>query len=450
MARLVTEVFSTSLLEGPLPLTLQILGAAAMIYLLARRSWRWWLFALAAAVVALLVGFTLTWAGLHVFFWWTDELPPVVPLSLAFALWALILGWTTAVRGWRRRRTHRWATESVKVSRRVLAIVATAVVVLVAAAQANAYYGEYPTVGSLLGRQPTVQALPLPAPQHDASSRFVESAVAPGWQAPAGLPANGTLISANIPGTLSGFTGRDAVVYLPPAYSAANRPVLPVLVLVSGQPGSPQSWLRSTNLIYDLDDYASHHGGLAPLVVIPDPNGSDQANTMCLNSTIAQADTYMSKDVPNWINANLDADTNPAHWAIGGFSYGATCSLQLVTRHPAQFRTFMAISPEREPALAAERSVTVDRAFNGDAHEFNAMLPLTLMAEHRFPEIHGWFAAGSSDATYSASVRVLKAAAKKAGMGTQSASFPGGHSWAVANEALTPGLAFVYARLGLP
>lgn len=439
-----------SLLEGTLPIVLLILGAAALVYLLVRRHWRWWIFAFASAVASVAASYGLAWASLHVFFWSADELPPVVVLSIACALWALILGWTTAFAGLRRPRPSSSSPRPPKPRRRIFGATAAMLVLAVAGLQVNAYYGEYPTVGSLLGMAPTVESGPLPARQHQTGALFMDSSVGSGWQAPSGLPAKGTVISAPIPGTLSGFKGRDALVYLPPAYSATKRPVLPVLVLVAGQPGSPQSWLRSTNLVYDLDEYASHHGGLAPLVVMPDPNGSDQANTMCLNSRLAQADTYMARDVPHWIKTHLDADTNPAHWAIGGFSYGATCSLQMVTRHPGQFRSFMAISPEREPALAAERSVTVDMAFNGDANEFNSMVPLTLLAEHRYPHSSGWFAAGSSDATYSANVKVLEAAAQKAGMSTQSASFPGGHSWAVANEALAPGLKFLYARLGLP
>lgn len=439
------ELLDASLLHGPLPITLWLLGAAAIIFLVARRSRRWWLFALASAVAAAVLSFAVVWAAIHVFFWWSEDLPPVVTWSLSAALWALILGCTTALGGLRRPPASRTTA-----ARRLLSLGAMALVLLVSGGQVNAYFGEYPTVGSLLGRQPTAQAIPVPAQQHALDSRFRASPVGRDWKAPEGLPAKGTLISANIPGTLSGFTARDAIVYLPPAYSAVERPILPVLVLISGQPGSPQSWLRSTNLIYDLDEYAARHDGLAPLVVMPDPNGSDQGNTMCMDSKVAKADTYMSRDVPNWINSHLDADTNPDHWAVGGFSYGATCSLQMVTRHPKLFHTFMAIAPEREPSLAADRTVTVDLAFGGDAVAFNALLPLTLMAEHHYPNTRGWFATGSSDTTYAANVTVLEAAAHRAGMRTQSASFPGGHSWAVANEALQPGLKFVYSRIGLP
>ena len=433
-----------SLLDGPVPVALWVLGAAAIAFLVVRRSWRWWLFAFAAAGAAALLSMAATWSVIHVFYWWAEDLPATVTVDLALALWAVAMGCTTALAGLRRKGPRRASP-----GRRPLAVAATVVVLAVAGLQVNAYFGEFPTVGSLLGQQPTATRMPLPPLQHADGARHEAAAVAAHWQAPAGLPAKGTLLSAAIPGTVSGFKARDAVVYLPPAYSATDRPVLPVLVLVSGQPGSPESWLRSTNLVDDLDSFAAAHKGLAPLVVIPDPNGSDKTNTMCMDSDLARADSYMSKDVPNWIKSHLDADSNPAHWAIGGFSYGGTCSVQMVTRHPDVYQSFMAISPEREPALAAKRSVTIDRAFHGDEAAFVSQLPLTLMAKHDYPAIHGWFAAGSQDATYSANVRALMKAGEKAGMGVASQSFPGGHSWTVANLALKPGLDFIYSRIGL-
>ena len=363
-----------SLIDGPLPAILWAMGVASLIYLIFRRSWRWWLFAAVAAILAALLSVVCSWAVIHVFYWWAEDLPAIVTINLALALWSLALGCTTAFAGLRRHAGRRRGLPTSRI-RRVLAVAATVVLLAVSGLQVNAYFGEYPTVGSLLGQQPALSTARLPPPVSSGDARFMETPVASRWRPPPGLPRTGVLKAVQIPGTLSGFHGRDAIVYLPPAYFAAQRPVLPVLVLVSGQPGSPQSWLRSTNLSYDLDAYAAAHDGLAPIVVIPDPNGGDQENTMCMDSDIAQAGSYMSGDVPNWIKTHLDVDSNPAHWAIGGFSYGATCSLQMVTRRPDMYQTFMAIAPEREPALAAKRSVTVERAFKGDAAAFDSQLP---------------------------------------------------------------------------
>lgn len=449
--------YDLDLISGPLPVAVSLLGAAALGFLLARRSGRWLLFVAATAVASFLLALLACWAAIHVLFWWPEDLPLRVVAVVAMVLWAVALGGTTALAGVRRRGTGRrggatasaapWPAPTLR--RRLLAVVSTAVMLLTAATALNVMYGDTPTVGALLGRHPQAVEAHPPAPQYAGELTFMGTAVSTRWQAPPGLPAKGQVLSVPIPGTASGLAARNAVVYLPPAYAAAERPILPVLVLVAGQPGAPDSWLRSTDLIHQLDSFAAAHQGLAPLVVIPDPNGSDNANTMCMDSALGLADTYMAVDVPAWITTHLDADSNPAHWAVGGFSFGGTCSLQMATRHPDLFHTFMAISPEREPALAVQRSVTVDRAFHGDTAAFDAQLPLTLLAENKFPQTHGWFAAGAQDAQYSANVKALRAAADAAGMTTAAGSFPGGHSWAVASEALPQGFRFVFPRLGL-
>ncbi|MFQ4147326.1 alpha/beta hydrolase-fold protein [Arthrobacter sp. LAPM80] len=453
-----------SLVDGPLPLLVKVLCAVAVVFLLARRSVRWWLFALVTAVAAYLISMIGCWAVIHVFFWWPEDLSFDVVINLALLLWAVIMGGTTAFAGLRRRtpdvpgafpderhgKSARRRPAATPVERRVLAAVATLVVCAFVGVHINANFGLYPTVGTLTADPVVAVRGALPQLEKSSDTQFMKTPVSARWNAPDGLPASGKVMSEPIPGTLSGFTARNAVVYLPPAYFSAKRPLLPVLVLVSGQPGAPTSWLSTTKLIADLDSYADRHGGLAPLVVIPDPNGSTSANTMCLNSRIAQADTYMAEDVPNWIKTHLNVDSNPAHWAVGGFSFGGTCAVQMVTRHPEVYRSFMAISPEREPALAVERSITISRAFGGDEAAFDAQVPLVLLARNQYPTVHGWFASGSGDTLYSANVKVLHAAARKASMITESASFPGGHSWTVANEALPHGLAFMYAAMGLP
>lgn len=434
---------------------------ASLVFLLLRRSVRWWLFAVASAIGAFLISTLACWAVIHAFYWWPEDLPSAVVNTVALMIWAVALGSATAFGGLRRRRrgqkspardasTAPVSRQRISPWRRGVAILATVVVLASSGLQVNAIFGQYPTVGRLLGVHTQLSAAPAPALQHILSSRFMDNAVSQRWRAPAGLATSGTVLSTAIPGTISGFKARNALVYLPPAYASANRPVLPVLVLVSGQPGSPESWLQSSELIRELDVYAMAHEGLTPLVVIPDPNGGEQANTMCMDSTLGQADTYMSKDVPEWIKTHLDADTNPAHWAVGGFSFGGTCAMQMVTRHPDIFRSFMAFSPEREPALAVNRSVTINRAFHGDTAAFDALVPLTLLSIKKYPEIAGWFASGSQDAVYSANVLVLLNATRKAGMRTDSALFPGGHSWTVVNEGLPEGLAFIFERMGLP
>jgi S-formylglutathione hydrolase FrmB len=438
-----------SLIHGPVPIVSALMAAVAILFLLVRRSGTWWIFALTSAAASALLSVVACWAVIHVFYWWAEDLPATVVFYVALLMWAITLGSTTALAGLRRRQRNE-ALVRASTLRRSCAAVATLLVMVFVGVQVNASFGQYPTVGTLLDPQIQIVEAAPPRMQFAPGSQFKKTAVSARWTGGAELPSSGKVISVKIPGTDSGFQARNAIVYLPPAYSAPNRPVLPVLVLVSGQPGAPDSWLRSSDLVKTLDSYADTHGGVAPLVVIPDPNGSDSANTMCLNSSRGKVDTYMAKDVPSWIKENLDVDANPAHWAIGGFSYGGTCAVQMVTRHPDVFTSFMAVSPEREPALAVDRSITIDKAFHGNAAAFNAQVPLTLLAKHKYPQVRGFFAAGAQDAQYSANVKILQTASRQAGMTVEAGSYPGGHSWTVVNAALPHGLAFIFSGLGLP
>ena len=438
-----------SLIHGPVPIISALLAAMAILFLLVRRSVAWWVFALASAAASALLSIVACWAVIHVFYWWAEDLPATVVFYVAFLPWAITLGSTTALAGLRRRQRNR-ALVRASTLRRCCAAVATVLVMVFVGVQVNASFGQYPTLGALLTPPLQIAEAAPPRMQFAPGSLFMKTAVSSRWAGGAELPSSGSVFSVKIPGTASRFQPRNAIVYLPPAYSAPHRPVLPVLVLVSGQPGAPDSWLRSSDLPKTLDSYADTHGGVAPVVVIPDPNGSDTANTMCLNSSLGKVDMYMAKDVPAWIKGNLDVDANPAHWAIGGFSYGGTCAVQMATRHPDVFASFLAVSPEREPALTVDRSVTIDKAFHGNANAFDAQVPLTLLAEKKYPQVRGFFASGAQDAQYSANVKVLQRASLQAGMTIEAASYPGGHSWTVVNAALPHGLTFIFTGMGLP
>ena len=111
---------------------------------------------------------------------------------------------------------------------------------------------------------------------------------------------------------------------MPPAYLTTPRAELPVLVLLSGQPGTPEDWLNGGHLVATMDDWAARHGGLAPVVVLADGTGGPLANPLCLDSQIAQVQTYLAVDVPAWVRSTLQVQQDPRQWAVGGFSYGGT------------------------------------------------------------------------------------------------------------------------------
>ena len=423
-----------SLISGPVPLVVLVLGLLALVVLLVllvRRRRVAAVTVVVALVVAGVVLVGLNWLvtqGLQLF---PETLPALVTGWIAAGTAAVVLVAGNLVRS--------------RTGTKLLSLGCGLVVLLAAGSQINNYFAQYPTLGALTGSADDVS--PLTGVRRQ-PSQPVASPVTSRWTGPATTASQ--VVTATIPGTASGSTAREAYVYLPPAYTGPAPPLLPVLVLVSGQPGGPQDWVTAGDLQATMDAFAAAHGGLAPVTVVVDPNGPSDTITMCMDSQIAKADTYLSRDVPAWITGELGVDANHAHWAFGGFSYGGTCAIQMATRHTDLYPSFIDISGEREPAISADRTQTIQAAFGGDTAAFDALTPLTLLAQRRYPDVWGYFAVGADDPEFFPAMQVVSAAAQKAGMTVKTQVVAGqGHSWAVPDAAMPPALDWLAPRLGL-
>lgn len=322
----------------------------------------------------------------------------------------------------------------------------------------NAFFGAYPSLAAVLGLGvPTtpLDSLPAAAPLPRAPERGAGPLLAD-WTAPSDLPAEGAVVTATVPagdqsGT-RGFKPRQAFLYLPPAYLTAQRPALPVLVLMAGQPGSPRDWFEIGRLKETMDAYAAAHGGLAPVVVVVDPLGSPYRNPLCSDTPRGgRAATYLQQDVPTWITTHLQVDPDRSHWAIAGLSNGGTCALQVVTRAPETYRVFLAMSPEEHPTLGGEQR-TIDRGFGGDRAAYEANDPLSLMAAAppgRYDGIAGLISIGAQDEEYASAVPALVNGARDAGIEVDTRQYEGGHGWAVWSAALADEVDWLGERLGL-
>ncbi|WP_282360932.1 alpha/beta hydrolase-fold protein [Arthrobacter sp. AL05] len=392
----------------------------------------------AAALLALGTG----WFLVHVAAVSAQELPWPVTGSIGIACLAVLLAGLNLTGTGRRRK--------------FIAPVAMAVLILGAVLEVNAYFGAYRTLGDLTGASTAaIQTLPegaqlVPGTADQPGPGPKGAPLAATWVKPAGLPAAGTINSVQIPGAASGFVARSAYVYLPPAYQADTGPALPVLVLVAGQPGSPVDWVVAGGVKTAMDNFAAAHNGLAPVVVIPDVNGSATGNTMCMDSRIAKADTYLSTDVPAWIKATLRVDPDPTRWAIGGFSFGGTCALQMESLHPDVYPSAIDLSGEAEPALGPDRAATIGQAFGGDTAAFDAVVPLHVLAARHYAHSRIYLAAGAQDGTFAGYQARVADAAAKAGMDVTTALVPGqGHSWEVPRQSLAPAMDWLAPILGL-
>jgi S-formylglutathione hydrolase FrmB len=426
-----------SLLSGPLPAVLLAAGAVAGVYLLRPRGprRRWWL-----RVVPLTIGIgvgVVGVAGLLIDSMVAAPLPPTV------GAWAAALGVAIATA----------VAARAAGAGRVAVLGALALVLLASVSGINGYYGQFPTVRTALGSDYTDEidfgAAATPAPR--LIRRAGGAPLAATWSPPAGMPATGRVAQVDIPGPVSGFAARPGWVYLPPSYLSGVRAQLPVLVLLPGQPGDSRDWLDGGRLAQRMDAFAAGHRGLAPVVLMPDALGSELANPLCLDSALGNAAGYLTVDVPAWIRLHLQIDPDPASWAVGGFSYGGTCALQLALTAPQVYPTFLDISGQSEPSLGT-RADTVHAAFGDGAGAdaaFRAVNPLDLLATRRYPQTAGALVAGADDPEFRPQADTVFAALQAAGVPSTLTVLPGGHTWAVWGPGLDASLPWLGSRLGL-
>ncbi|MFG6503062.1 alpha/beta hydrolase [Microbacterium sp. P05] len=387
------------------PAVIAVIAAAAIVGVLLvvirpSRKWgrsRWIVTALVSAVAGALAGLALTWLLGDV------NNAFGVDLTLASRAWiaAGCAGIAVAV-------TSLWRPTW----KRAIAVPLSIVLFVVTAAMGvNIAFGQYPTIRSVLGMS-AFEGDALPPLSTPASDRPTIA----DWTAPAGMPTAGTVASVTIPATVSTFVARDAVVYLPPAALTTNPPLLPVMIMLSGQPGSPEDPLTTAHLRESLDAYAAAHQGLAPIVVSPDQLGAPGNNPMCVDSPLGNSATYLTVDVVTWIKANLPVLDAPDDWGIGGLSQGGTCSIQLGAAHPELFSAILDASGEEFPTLGDE-ATTIQQGFGGDADAYAAAHPAAILAANApYTDTFAVFGVGSEDTAFLPGVQKLYQDAKDAGM----------------------------------
>lgn len=365
------------------------------------------------------------------------------PLSLVVRIWgsATLAGVAMAINAlWRTR----WWTK------------ATAIVTIFAVLAAgllgiNADIGEYHSLRAVFSTRVRPVVLPpkpaaSPTPSESADPRPLWQS----WKPPADLPATGRLGGVSIPGVVSKFAARQAVLYLPPAALVADPPQLPLVIVLSGEPGQPMNDFETANLYPMLEAFQKAHNGLAPIVISPDQLGAPYTNPMCVDSPLGNSATYLTVDVPAWIRSHLHVLPDAASWAIGGFSQGGTCAIQLGAARPDLFGAILDVSGELVPRNGTPEH-TIQVGFGGSAAAYEQAKPLNVIAAHApYRNMTAIFAVGQTDARYGPWERELAGAAEKAGMATTFIAAPGtGHDWHTASYGLAAGMRILAAKFGL-
>ena len=331
--------------------------------------------------------------------------------------------------------------------RRALAVVLVPLVLLSTALGVDSIYGEYQTIGTLVGYTPYASLGSIEV--HKAAMSVSD------WHSKArkgslpSMPSQGKVLTVDIPNTESNFTARKAMIYLPPAALSDRPPALPVMELLAGQPGSPSRLIDAGNIAATMNAYAAKHDGLAPIVLVPDQNGEATHNSLCADTTQGNAETYLTTDVVNWAKKMLPVAKSARMWAMGGFSQGGTCTTQLVPRHPDIYGAMLPVDGELKPTNGSVAKM-VQEYFAGDRKAYDEQVPVNAIASSGTSEQALFTGAGERDKESISNMRTIAAAARKAGMEVTELIVPGaGHDWHAVQAVWRPGLDWFGERTGL-
>lgn len=409
-----------------------LLSAAALLLLLIRRPTRRWVI---AAASALLIGVLLGLIGL----WLAVDVLGAFggPVNTATWVWVPVCTGGIALALVTIAGPPLW--------RRVVAVVAIPLFILTAGLIINAAYGITTTVGAVLFVNTTPGIAVIPPT--DAAADDPAEPVVDTWTPPADLPQHGRygVIDPPIPNDASGFDARGAQVYYPPAALVADAPRLPVVIMMMGQPGSPDAAIIASV----LDGFAAQHDGLAPIAVVIDQLGTPFADPLCLDSNRGQAESYIMDDVVPWVRDTLGVLRERTDWVVAGYSNGGQCATYLGSKYPETFGSILAVSPE-EFAGESDRAGVLDEVFGGDQAAYDAVKATTIMGEGDYPDTRAIFTVGAEDPGYVDDTKRLARAASGAGMDTTFISIPNAdHGRSGIVGGLTAGFDLLATRLGL-
>jgi len=192
---------------------------------------------------------------------------------------------------------------------------------------------------------------------------------------------------------------RTAYIYLPPQYfqAAFQHYRFPVIELIHGFPGNPQDWITVLSVNSTLNSMVAQGLAKPTVLVMPDANGSLGVSLQCLNQWHGpQDDTYLAKDVPDFIGAALRVQPPGSGWGIAGYSEGGFCAANLGLQHGRTFSYAGVLSgyfkPTPNQLIRPNRTVS---PFGSRTQELqNTPIDLVRSLPARQPIAQFWIGAG--------------------------------------------------------
>ncbi len=228
-------------------------------------------------------------------------------------------------------------------------VLLNALVLVTAGALLNAqflFFADWTDLRGAFGGAPTSTAVSRGATASRATRTAVrgEAAVAASRlpPLPVGRISPTGVVTYRVKGVHSGLTG-TVEVQLPSGYRDPQHARLryPVMEAFQGYPGGPGSWIRTMALGNNVTQLAAAGQMREALVVSPQVELPPGVDTECVNGVGGrpQIETWLARDVPDWVARTFRVRTDRGSWAAIGLSTGGWCAAMVAMLHPAQYST---------------------------------------------------------------------------------------------------------------
>jgi S-formylglutathione hydrolase FrmB len=193
-----------------------------------------------------------------------------------------------------------------------------------------------------------------------------------------------------------------ALVYLPPQYfqpAYANRS-FPVIELLTGFPGSPETWTGPLD-IQGIADSEIASGRAVPFIaVMPNQNYVPGRDSECINALGgSQVETTLTVNVRRVVEHDFRVSDDRTSWGIAGYSTGGFCAANIAVRHPGMFAAAVSMSGNIEPYLDRRTGALfghsiVARHANDPLWRFEHLpgpdIALLLTSSRQEPRVNAW------------------------------------------------------------
>jgi enterochelin esterase-like enzyme len=221
----------------------------------------------------------------------------------------------------------------------------------------------YDSWGSLVGANAEVQLTPT-----SGDGGVGHTAIGAGTGKLTFTKYNDGVLQTSAVGPDSGIKGK-LFVWLPPQYNdpAYAHTTFPVLELLPGTPGVPQSWFGTMKADRAMARLMGE-GRAKPMILVSARmnmfGGTKDSGCADLPGSYRTA-TWLGRDVPRLVKQNLRASADARNWAIMGYSAGGYCAANIAVKYPETFHAAVSMSGynapiasvvARDPELTAENN----------------------------------------------------------------------------------------------